>query len=141
MLTTSNVSKFLAYAKDNGILVNAENFMTWDTDHNASDEHNAIIHRYGSAAIYAVGLKELFQRRLFSAVRFSIPKGHVILPVGSPPTSGVQKGISVRTMTIAQQDYVLDETTKRWKNDARRLKMWGLSTVKLHKLLDEALQN
>lgn len=138
----SNITKFLSYAAENkDVLINADNFMAWDGAYNNFAEKEAIEHEYGKAAIYAIGLKELFGRRLNNALRFSIPKGNVVLPAGVPRTSVTHKGIPIDRMTAAQQDYRFEDTKRRWQNDSRRLKLLGLTTAKLHKLLDEALQD
>jgi len=132
--------QFLSYADLTDTLVTTENFMAWDVKYNESREQKRLEEVYGKAEIYAIGLKELFRRELYS-VKFSIPKGTVSLPSGVPRTTVVQSGAVVTNMTASQQDYLIEKTKQEMKNAARRLKLWGLTPAKLHKLLDEALED
>ena len=139
---TSNSLKFITYATDNGIPVTQENFYAWDKDQNHGAELTRLEMKYGKAAIYRIGVLELFRRQLYLP-RFEIEPGvSVSLPAGVPRTTVVQRGVATTTkMTEAQRIFMQEKTAQEIKNAVKRAKLWGLTAARIQKLVLEGLED
>lgn len=138
-LDKSHYSAFLTYADKFGIDVTTENLMAWDTNSNKSALSQYLEKKFGKEAIYAAGLKEMFKRYLYNTSIFSLEPSKA-LPKGVPPTSAIQRGVYIPTASPESMDTLIEASSQRLKNEARRLKLYKLPAHKIHALVTEALE-